>query len=124
MSKGCAVYKTADLIGKRWTLLILLGLYKGETKWKRYTRLKDELPEITPKILSARLKELGREGLVVRKVDAKSFPIKCEYSLTRGGEEFVRIIRDMKKWALRWKVRNEFCEKLDCKNCGLSPRLR
>lgn len=119
MYENCAVYKTANLIGKRWTLLILLELYKGKSKWKRYSQIKNGLPEITPKILSVRLKELEKEDLIAKKIDASKFPVKCEYSLTESGEAFIRIIKDIKKWALKWKIKNIVCEKTNCKECEL-----
>ena|SRR3989338_98468 len=118
MEQDCTIYKTANFIGKRWTLLILLELYKGP-KLKRYSEIKAGLKEITPKILSARLKELEKEGLITKKIDASQFPVKCEYALTKSGEDFIKIIQDMKKWALKWKVKNIICEKADCKECGL-----
>jgi DNA-binding HxlR family transcriptional regulator len=119
MDNDCTIYQTANFIGKRWTLLILLELYKGENKLKRYSEIKKGLKEITPKVFSLRLKELEKEGLISKKIDASSFPVKCEYSLTNSGEDFIRIIQDIKKWALKWKVKNIVCEKADCRNCTL-----
>ncbi len=119
MYKDCTIYQTANFIGKRWTLLILLELYKGDSKTKRYSELKNNLPRITPKILSTRLKELEKEKLVNKKIDVKVFPVKCEYSLTKSGEDFIRIIKDIKKWALRWKIKNIVCQNVDCKECEL-----
>ena len=115
----CTVYKTADFIGKRWTLLILLELYKGKALIKRYSELKKNIPDITPKLLSTRLKELEKEGLLKKKIDAAQFPIKCEYTLTKSGEEFIRIIKDIKKWALKWKLNNSICSNIDCKDCKI-----
>src|SRR3989344_2630129 len=119
MDKDCTIYKTADFIGKRWTLLILLELYKGGSETRRYSELKRCLPEITPKILSSRLKELEKDGLVVKKIDAAKFPVKCEYSLTKSGKDFISIIKDIKKWALRWNAKSRICASSDCKECGL-----
>ena len=119
MKQDCTIYQTANFIGKKWTLLILLELYRGDSKTKRYSKLKSGLPDITPKILSARLKELEKEGLINKKIDSTTFPVKCEYSLTRSGEDFIRIIKDIKKWALRWKIKNIVCEKANCKECKL-----
>lgn len=119
MEKDCTIYKTANFIGKRWTLLILLELYKGSSKCKRYFQLKNSLPEITPKILSARLKELEKEGLVIKNIDAKTFPVKCEYSLSKSGEDFIKIIKYIKSWALRWKIKNIVCQSSNCKECEL-----
>lgn len=119
MRNGCTVYRTADIVGKKWTLLILLELYKGRARWKRYSELKKRLPDMTPKILSARLKELAREGMVLRRTDAKGFPLKCEYRLSKAGGDFVGVIKGMKQWALKWKAKNRGCENGDCKNCEL-----
>ncbi len=118
MDKDCAVYKTVDFIGKRWTLLILLELYKGK-KWKRYSELKNSLLEITPKILSMRLKELESRGMINKKISAEKFPIKCEYSLTKKGTEFFNVIKVIKDWSLGWETDNKACKKSDCEKCGL-----
>ena len=117
MNEKCTIYRTADFIGKRWTLLILLELYKGEDKTRRYSDLKRKLPGITAKILSMRLKELEDEKLVSKKVDTSEFPIKCEYTLTPAGNSFIKIVQDMKKWALKWKVHNITCENTECEHC-------
>ena len=119
MDKDCIIYKTANFIGKRWTLLILLELHKGNYQSKRYTELKKGLLGITPKILSTRLKELEKESLIIKKIDTSKFPVKCEYNLTESGEEFIKIIKDIKKWTLKWKVKNIVCQKTDCKECKL-----
>ena len=119
MDNDCTIYKTANFIGMRWTLLILLELYKGNSKQKRYSEIKKGMEEITPKILSLRLKELENEGLISKSIDTSQFPVKCEYSLTKSGEDFIKIIQDMKKWALKWKVRNIVCDRADCKECEL-----
>lgn len=123
MDLDCTIYKTADIIGKRWTLLILLEIFRasegGKGKGKRYSDIKRNLPKITPKILSLRLKELEEEGMVVKKIDASSFPIKCEYSLTKQGGAFIDIIKDIKKWALKWRINNKVCSKTNCEECTL-----
>ena len=117
MEKDCTIYKTADFIGKRWTLLILLELYKGNKI--RYSRLKNNLIGMTPKILSLRLKELEKEKLIRKDIDTSQFPIKCEYSLTKSGTEFIKIIQNMKKWALKWKIKNKVCNNTDCRHCDI-----
>lgn len=119
MKEKCTVYRTADFIGKRWTILILLELYKGGPEAIRYSEIKRRLSNITPKILSTRLKELEAKNLIIKKVDATSFPIKCEYSLTKRGQDFIKIIKDIKKWALKWNIKNKTCENKDCLHCDL-----
>ena len=117
MDEKCTIYRTSNLIGKKWTLSILLELYKGKETWKRYSHIKEKMKGITPKILSARLKELEKEGLIKKKISAKQFPIKSEYSLSESGADLIRIIKEMKKWALHWKINNAYCEKTNCKLC-------
>ena len=119
MDDNCTVYKTMDFISKKWTLLILLELYKGGKDKKRYSEIKYKMEDITPKVLSERLKELEKEGLITRKVDASKFPVKTEYSLTESGRDFIPIISQMKIWALKWKPHTELCESVDCNNCTL-----
>ena len=77
------------------------------------------MKEITPKILSERLKELEKEGLIEHRMDTSSFPVKSEYRLTECGLELIEIVRDVKMWALKWKVDNEPCRLQDCRLCKL-----
>lgn len=119
MDEECTIYKTADFIGKRWTIVILLELYRGKSKTKRYSQLKMNIPDITPKILSARLKELEKERLISKKVYTDSIPIRCEYGLTKSGVEFIKIVQHLKTWSLKWKVNNKICERVNCKECKI-----
>jgi len=118
MANRCAVFQTTSFIGKRWTLLILLELYKGK-QHKRFTELKKSIPGITPKILSSRLKELQKEGLISNSIDSTEIPVKSIYCLSDSGKDFMKIIRDMKNWSVRWKKQSRNCEKTDCKTCKL-----
>jgi len=117
MDRKCPVNTTMSFMGKRWTILVLLALYKGKAKWKRYSHVKKALPGITPKVLSMRLKELEKEKLVSHRLDREAIPAKSSYALTRSGMDFVGVIRAIKEWGLKWKVRNEHCESMDCKEC-------
>lgn len=119
MDRKCPVYITLKFLGRRWALPIVVELYKGKAKWKRYSQIKGKLMDITPKILSMRLKELEEQRLLRKRVDAKTFPIKSEYSLTRRGEELLDVVRALKTWGLKWKVKNEYCKKVNCKHCKL-----
>jgi len=118
MDKNCAVYSVSNLIGKRWTILIVLELYKGTNKWKRFNQLKVKLPQITSKMLSARLKEFEKEGMLQKRVDSSVIPVKSEYSLTKRGEEFMEIIKHIKTWSLEY-VENKSCKSKNCKNCEI-----
>ena len=119
MDDACTINLTVKYLTKKWTLLIILELYKGPGHTRRFSELKDSLAEITQKILSERLKELEEEGIVTKKVDATSFPVRSEYTLTSSGLELVDVIRGIKHWALKWKIDNIPCGGQDCSVCVL-----
>ena len=118
MQKDCTIYKTADFLGKRWTIPIILELYKGNQN-KRYSEIKRNFEDITPKILSMRLKELEKQGIVKKEMDISSVPIKCFYSLTKSGTDFIQIIEQIKKWGLKWNLGTDSCRLKNCKSCKL-----
>jgi len=117
MEKECSVRKSVNFLGKRWTLLILLELYKGKSEWKRFSQIKRNLDNVTPKVLSMRLKELEREKLIEKRINVEKFPIKSEYKLTEAGKDFINVIKNIKKWSLKWKKKNKKCGERDCKDC-------
>lgn len=114
MNTKCTIYKTADFIGKKWTIPIILELYKNK---KRYSELKKNLANITPKILSARLKELEKEKIISKITNNANLPKKSEYFLTKSGNEFIPIIKKIKTWALKHRIKNKFCSETNCKHC-------
>ena len=119
MDETCTVNLTVKYLTKKWTLLVILELYKGANYTRRFSDLKDALHGITQKVLSERLRELETEGIVKKSVDATSFPVKSEYTLTESGLELVNVIRGIKMWALKWKIDNIPCGGQDCKICVL-----
>jgi DNA-binding HxlR family transcriptional regulator len=119
MDEACTINMTVKYLTKKWTLLIILELYKGPGHTRRFSALKDSLNDITQKILSERLRELEAEGIITRKVDASTFPVRSEYTLTPSGLELVDVIRGIKHWALKWKIDNIPCGKQDCSVCVL-----
>ena len=114
MAHECSVNKAMDFIAKKWSLLIILELYKGA---KRFNEIKNSLKTITPKILTTRLRELEELGAIIRKEDRSSVPIKVEYSLSKSGKGLVKIIGDIKKWSLKWCGYSKVCDSTDCQNC-------
>ncbi|RBQ23093.1 MAG: hypothetical protein ALMCE001_19670 [Methanocorpusculum sp. MCE] len=119
MDECCTVNLTVRYLTKKWTLLIILELYKGDNYTRRFSELKASLPDITPKILSERLQELEAENIVSKKIDATIVPVKSEYTLTESGVELIAVIRDIKYWALIWKIDNIPCGSQECKLCKL-----
>jgi DNA-binding HxlR family transcriptional regulator len=117
--KNCTVYKTMNIIGKRWTIHILLELYKGEKKEKHFNELKRKVVGITPKILSSRLVELEMEGLIKKQIDSLVVPERSNYFLTESGEDFVKVIKEIKKWGTKWKFKNCECDRSLCRYCDI-----
>jgi DNA-binding HxlR family transcriptional regulator len=88
-----------ELIGKRWTGAIVFALTEGPL---RYGELGKAVPGLSDRLLSKRLRELEREGLVERQVEPGS-PVRVSYSLTEAGAELRPAIAELKEWARRWR---------------------
>jgi DNA-binding HxlR family transcriptional regulator len=119
MQEACTVAQTVRYLAKKWTLLIILEVYKGEEYTRRFSELKTALGGITQKVLAERLRELEAEGILTRRVDVSAFPVRTEYTLTPSGLALVDVIREIKTWALAWKLQNAECGGQDCRACVL-----
>ncbi|WP_240688938.1 helix-turn-helix domain-containing protein [Ammoniphilus sp. YIM 78166] len=86
-----------QLLGKRWTGLILFQLLSGP---QRFSEIESALP-VSGRLLTERLKELEKEGLVNRRIYAE-VPVRVEYSLTDKGLALEPIFRDLQNWAEKW----------------------
>lgn len=91
-------HKASELIGRRWTGAVLFILLKAPC---RFATLRDAIPDITDRMLSERLQELEREGIVDRTVIPET-PVRVEYSLTKKGRELTRAIDAITEWADKW----------------------
>ena len=93
----CPVAKASDIIGERWTVLILRELLLGTTRYNDFQR---GLSRISPTLLSKRLKMLEDKGLIVRtrSPGARSH----EYHLTACGRELEPLIEHLAVWGMRW----------------------
>jgi DNA-binding HxlR family transcriptional regulator len=96
----CAVIDIWGILGKRWSLLIIKNLSTKETI--RFNELKRALTGISSTVLSERLLELEREGLVTKKIYPE-VPPRVEYSLTAQAKELEVIIKELGLWVSRWK---------------------
>lgn len=95
----CPVATTVQLIGSKWKLLILRDLLTGK---KRYNELKRSLPDISQKILTASLKSMVNDGLVIRTAYPE-VPPRVEYSLSELGESMRPVIQSMETWGSYYK---------------------
>jgi DNA-binding HxlR family transcriptional regulator len=95
---GCPVARTAELIGNKWTPLIIRDLVKGE---KRFSELERSLRGISPKTLSERLKKL-EEARVVNRTCFAEVPPRVEYTLTEKGFALLPVIDSMRAYGSTW----------------------
>lgn len=93
------VEKAMQLMGKRWTGLIIYQLLSGQ---QRFCAIQAALP-ISGRLLSERLKELEDEGIVNRHVYPE-VPVRVEYSLTDKGAALEPVIRNIEQWAYTWNT--------------------
>ena len=89
--------KALLLVGKKYNLLILDSLLQNKNK-RRFNQLLKDIPTVNPRILSMRLKELEKNGLVSKSL-VLGTPVKTEYSLSEKAEELAGIIESLKDWA-------------------------
>ena len=99
-SVACEVSDIWYVLGKTWALLILKNMSAKEAI--RFNELKKVLPGISNTVLSDRLKELEKEGLISKKVYAE-IPLRVEYNLTRQAKELEHVLDVLGKWVSKWK---------------------
>lgn len=104
----CPAAKAADMIGDRWTLLLMRELFMGANRYNQFQRA---LPRISPTVLSKRLKQMEEDGLIIKKSIAGEKA--TEYRLTKCGRELAPLVNYMSKWGLRWARRRMNQEDLD-----------
>jgi len=93
----CPVAKAAELIGERWTILILRELVLGTHRFSDFQR---GLSRISPSLLTKRLKDLEKAGIVIKK--AQHGRRGYEYFLTPAGRQLSPIIEHLAVWGMRW----------------------
>src|SRR5262245_66216752 len=93
----CPVAKTLEVVGDRWTLLVVRDLLVGA---RRFRDLQDGLPGLAPNILSERLKLMEEKGLVSRRF-YQDHPPRAEYELTDKGREPGGAVGEVAAWGGR-----------------------
>ena len=88
-----------DMLGKKWTGLILRSLVGGSI---RFTEIAACVPGLSDRLLSQRLQELEEMGIVQRRVYSER-PVRVEYSLTDKGLDLRSVLQAIQKWAERWQ---------------------
>jgi DNA-binding HxlR family transcriptional regulator len=102
----CSVARALDLLGERWTILIVRELLFGSA---RFNDLRRGIPRISRTMLSARLRELLDAGVIGRSL-TETGP---SYALTEAGLELGGAVRELGAWGQRWLPRTLPREELD-----------
>ena len=92
----CPIEPVVDLVFGRWTSHVLWALaHNGRL---RFTELQGHVPGITPKVLTERLRQLERDGLIARTYH-REIPPRVEYEMTALGQTLVPVFRTLTKWS-------------------------
>src|SRR5262245_44858426 len=94
----CPVARSLDVIGDRWSLLILRDFFRFGPR--RFQDFEQTLPGLTPSILSARLKGFESQGVIESRLYAEH-PPRLEYALTQKGRDLGPILEALKTWGER-----------------------
>ena len=97
-STTCAVAASAEIIGAKWTALLVHDLSEGP---RRFSELEHSCSGISPRTLAERLRALEQEGIVERRSYPES-PPRVEYELTGKGESLLPIIDAMREFGHEW----------------------
>jgi DNA-binding HxlR family transcriptional regulator len=95
---GCPIATTLDIVGDRWTLVILRDLLNGK---RRFSQFLDSPERITTNVLTDRLSQMERAGLV-SKTAYQLHPRRFEYALAQKGEALLPLLQEMCRWANRF----------------------
>ncbi len=105
----CPVAMAAEILGTRWTLVLLRELVVGST---RFNELRRGVPRMSPALLSKRLKDLESAGIVTR-TQVIGEPDVFEYRLTKAGRDLTPIIEAVGVWGHRWIETEASLQNLD-----------
>jgi DNA-binding HxlR family transcriptional regulator len=94
------LHEAVELVGRRWTGAILEVLRQAERPL-RFSEIAAAIPQLSDRLLSERVKELERRGLVERDVHPGP-PLRVSYELTEMGRALEPALTELKAWAQHW----------------------
>lgn len=97
---ACPVETTLTLIGNKWKVLILRDLLPGT---KRFGELKKSLGTVSQKVLTAQLRDMEADGLLIRTIYPE-VPPRVEYTLTDLGMSLKPVLDTMSNWGENYKA--------------------
>jgi len=95
----CPVARTLDIVGDRWTLLIIRDIFFRQRK---FSELLESLPGLSPNLLADRLKRLEEHDIVERRFYS-DHPPRAEYFFTKKGLALGKVVAAMKAWGEEWE---------------------
>jgi DNA-binding HxlR family transcriptional regulator len=96
---NCPIKTSLGVLGKKWTMLIIRDI--GFLKIRRFNRILESIPGLTPRVLSMRLKELEGEGIIKCK-EVKKDHVMILWSLTEKGEDILPILLMLTAYGSKW----------------------
>lgn len=102
--KSCPIEAAFRIIGKRWTVLIIREILRGNTQFNRFM---ENIQGISPKVLTERLRELEQLGIIRRRI-VSEYPIRVEYSLTDMGKGFEPVLLSAASFSMMYMPRTVF----------------
>ena len=96
--KSCPIETTFKIIGKKWAVLIIREMFRGTTQFNRFL---ESIESITPKVLTERLRELEKFGIIKRRI-VSEYPIRVEYELTDLGKAFEPVLLAAGSFSMRY----------------------
>jgi DNA-binding HxlR family transcriptional regulator len=96
--KSCPIEATFKIIGKKWAVLIIREMFRGTTQFNRFL---ENIEGITPKVLTERLRELEKFGIIKRRI-VSEYPIRVEYELTDLGKGFEPVLLAAGSFSMRY----------------------
>jgi DNA-binding HxlR family transcriptional regulator len=117
--QDCTVANTLDILGDRWTLLIVRELFFGRT---RFAEFQASLQGIPTNLLGDRLKQLEEHGIVSRRFYSEH-PPRAEYVLTEKGRALDTVLGAISEWGARFAPAQATTTRTHT-TCGHGVRLR
>ncbi|MBF1631711.1 MAG: helix-turn-helix transcriptional regulator [Prevotella sp.] len=93
---NCPIRNVLSRVGDKWSMLVLFTLESNDNQ--RFKELQRNIPDISQKMLTATLKMLEADGLILREVFPE-VPPRVEYSLTKKGKSLLPLIDNILSWA-------------------------
>lgn len=105
----CPIKASMGVFGRKWTTLILRDI--GFRRIDRFNHLLESVPGLTPRVLSMRLKELERDG-IIQKMEDESSPSVVRWTLTEKGMDALPILMRLIAFGSKWYAKQVFEDKV------------